>query len=155
MKNSDSQPEPQNSHLKPLGPVYKVCVQGTLSNVTEMAVIKSAHPARVPACVCSPQRNVLACFSQAHLYFLLVSCLSTCNGCTGFQYSALGMVLACLKIQCSKGFKLHKLFKECVGYQRLNTGLAASFSVIRIWAISNKRHEVMNECREEWLCTSR
>lgn len=54
VKNSGSQPEPQNPHLKPLGLVYKVCVQGTLSNVTEMTVIKSAHPARVSACVCSP-----------------------------------------------------------------------------------------------------
>lgn len=54
-KKSDLQPEPQNPHLKPLDLVCKVHVQGTYSKITEMALIKSVHP----ACVCRPQKSAL------------------------------------------------------------------------------------------------
>lgn len=153
MKNSDSQPEPQNPCLKPLGPVYKVCVQDTLSNVSEMAVINSCHSAkgiialRVVLSFILPRHTVqLICSPCWHSVWYLqwLHCFST----------LLCIVLACLKVQCSKKFKLHKLFKNCVAYQHLNTVLAASFSVIRTWTISRKRHGVMSKVREEWLYTS-
>lgn len=71
-----------------------------------------------------------------------MSCFSTCHVSTGFQFSVLGMALTCLMDQGSKRFKFHKLFKEHVDYQHLNTALQLPFLLLGIWAICSKGHGV-------------
>lgn len=48
---SDPQPELQNPHREALGPVYKVCVKGTVNTINEVVAIRSLYP-----CLPSPEK---------------------------------------------------------------------------------------------------
>lgn len=135
-KMFDLQPEPQNPHLKPLDPVCKVHVQGTHSKITKMADIKSVHPAGLSACVCRPQKSALPLLVRP----LIPTVPLICSSCwCPVSAPAMSLLVSVLCFGYGSGmsdgpvfkrFKLHKLFKEHVGYQHLNTDLYLPFLLL-------------------------